>query len=197
MGALGALGSAFGLSSSKSKTSVTNPYLQSIWGTLSGNLATESSENPYLTAAQSYYGQVFDPNYQALSDSQINNMYNNVAANLQEDFAKGENNLAGRIARSGLSGSRIASKALANQSNANNKTLANLAGNLANQNALLTNQNKQSALSSAPSFASAYNNNQYAYLAPWMSLGQLVSGLNTTKGKLSSLSFGLGAKGAS
>jgi hypothetical protein len=186
------MGSILGFSSSKSKSSVTNPYLQSLWGKLNGGLATESSENPYLTAAQSYYDQIFNPDYQALSDSQLNQMYNNAALNLREDFTKSENNLAGRIARSGLSGSRIASKAFANQSNANNKTLANLAGNLASQNAMLTNQNKQSALSSAPSFASAYNNNQYAYLQPWLQLGNLMSGLNTTKGKSSS--FGLNSK---
>lgn len=186
------MGSILGFSSSKSKSSVTNPYLQSIWGNLTGGLATESSENPYLTSAQSYYNQVFDPNYQALSDSQINDLYNNAASNLREDFTKSENNLAGRIARSGLSGSRIASKAFANQSNANNKTLANLAGNLTSQNALLTNQNQQNALGQATSLASAYNNNQYAYLQPWLQLGSLMSGLNTTKGKASGMNMKLG-----
>jgi hypothetical protein len=181
---------SLGFSSKKSNSTVTNPYLQSIWGNLSGGLATESSENPYLTAAQSYYSNVFDNDYQAIPDSQLNKMYENAASNLQEDFTKAENNLSGRIARSGLSGSRIASKALASQSNANNKTLANLASNLQTQNALLTNQNKQSALNSAATLASAYNNNQYAYLSPWLNLGNLMSGLNSTKTKSSGFSLG-------
>lgn len=179
--------SSLGLSFGSNKSSVSNPYLQSIWNTLSGGLATESSENPYLTAAQSYYGNVLGNDYQAISDSQMNKMYENAALNLQEDFTKSENNLAGRIAKSGLSGSRIASKAFANQSNANNKTLANLAGNLTSQNALLTNQNKQSALSSASSLASAYNSNLYSYLTPYLGLGSLMSGLNST----SKSSYGL------
>jgi hypothetical protein len=179
------------LGSSKTNSTVTNPYLSSIYNILSGGLASSSSENPYLTAAQSYYGRVFDKDYQALSDSQINNMSENAASNLQEDFTKSENNLAGRIAKSGLSGSRIASKALANQSNANNKTLANLAGNLTSQNALLTDQNQQSALNSASSLASAYNSNQYAYLTPWLQLGSLMSSLNSSNSKKSGFSFGI------
>jgi hypothetical protein len=172
----GALGGGGGGSSSSSRE---DSRFKEALAKIQGLLPQGQVSNPVLDKATSYYDNVMSNDYSAISPVELERMYNSRATDLNKTFVKQENNLASRLATSGLTGSRLAAKRLSTQTNNNNQILANTYNNLQDQNLNYTMGNKSQAFAGATSLANAYNNQQNLTANQWMQYANLLKGNNT------------------
>ena len=170
----GALGGGGGGSSSREDSRFKEALAK-----IQGLLPQGQVSNPVLDKATSYYDNVMSNDYSAISPVELERMYNSRATDLNKTFVKQENNLASRLATSGLTGSRLGAKRLSVQSNNNNQILANMYNSLQDQNLNYTMGNKSQAFAGSTALANAWNNQQSYSADQWMKYANLLKGNNT------------------
>jgi len=118
------------------------------------NMASNTpAGNQYLTNAGNETNRILGSGYQAYSNDALTKQYENTKKNLEKDFGKQENQVASRMANSGLTGSGISTANWGDQATSEKNTLANIWQQLQSTNEQATQANKQNALNMTPQIA--------------------------------------------
>ena len=123
-----------------------------------GKSMTESDQKTTSLAdsMRSNYDKITDPNYSALSEEQMQALYNQGVETLRPQFKEMESNLGSRMANQGLAGSGISGAEWSGLGKKQSEALSDVWNNVFNKNIDMTQQNKQSALSSTGTIANMY-----------------------------------------
>jgi hypothetical protein len=131
----------------------TSPELASSMANIKNMASNVPAGNQYLTNAGNETNRILGSDYQAYSNDALTRQYENAKKNLEKDFGKQENQVASRMANSGLTGSGISTANWGDQATSEKNILANIWQQLQSTNEQATQANKQNALRMAPKLA--------------------------------------------
>jgi hypothetical protein len=131
----------------------TSPELASSMANIKNMASNVPAGNQYLTNAGNETNRILGSDYQAYSNDALTRQYENTKKNIEKDFGKQENQIASRMANSGLTGSGISTANWGDQAASEKNTLANIWQQLQSANEQATQANKQNALRMTPKLA--------------------------------------------
>ena len=147
--------------------------LQNAYKQIESMLPTKYSD-PYLSGAQSHYQRVMDPNYQAYSGSDLEQMYQTQADQYGRAFKQQDDQMASRLANQGLAGSGAGFGYWSDQSKGQKQQLSDLWNNLNTMNIEATRADRNNAFGMTPALSSAYMSGQTMPLNTWMQYANLL-----------------------
>jgi hypothetical protein len=152
----------------KKPTGLKNAYQQ-----IESLLPTKYND-PYLSGAQSHYQRVMDPNYQAYSGADLEQMYQTQADRYGQAFKQQDDQMAARLANQGLAGSGAGFGYWSDQSKGQKQQLSDLWNNLNAMNIEATRADRSNAFGMTPALSSAYMSGQTMPLNTWMQYANLL-----------------------
>lgn len=136
--------------------------------TLEESISSTDYSSPFVSGAKNYYNEIMSDDYKAISDDELDRIYNQRKENLYKDVINPEDEkLAAKLALSGQTGGGVASGNWEDKSYQNKRLLSDAYNELQNMGLTQTLANKQSALSLSPSLYNMQSTQQNAPLSAW------------------------------
>jgi hypothetical protein len=119
-----------------------------------GQLIGENTTQPIFDLGKGYATNVMGESYQAFTPEQQQKMVDDQVKQAQKGFSETRNTIGSRLANQGLAGSGVSEMDWSGQAENENKAIADIVSNVANQNIAATRQDKAQAVNLLPSLAS-------------------------------------------
>jgi hypothetical protein len=154
-------------------------------------LPTGTTPNTFLTGGLNRYNQILGQDYQAISDDELDRMFNQKKTDLYKDTINpNQEKLAAQLAISGQSGGGVAGGRWEDQTYQNKKLLSDAYNEIQDMGFTQTASDKNNALGNASSIYAIETDNQQYPLNAWQKYADLI-----TNG-MSSLTGASGMEGA-
>lgn len=147
--------------------------LQNAYAQIESMLPTKYND-PYLSGAQSHYQRVMDPNYQAYSGADLEQMYQTQADRYGQAFKQQDDQMAARLANQGLAGSGAGFGYWSDQSKGQKQQLSDLWNNLNTMNIEATRADRSNAFGMTPALSASHMSGQTMPLNTWMQYANML-----------------------
>ena len=147
--------------------------LQNAYKQIESMLPTKYSD-PYLSGAQSHYQRVMDPNYQAYSGSDLEQMYQTQADQYGRAFKQQDDQMASRLANQGLAGSGAGFGYWSDQAKGQKQQLSDLWNNINTMNIEATRADRNNAFGMTPALSASHMSGQTLPMNAWMQYANLL-----------------------